>query len=92
METIERMKRSRVSKRSVVIHGHKTSISLEDQFWKGIKLSAANKNSSVATLVETIDHERGHSNLSSACRLYVLEQALAGELKKEEEPHDPEHT
>jgi predicted DNA-binding ribbon-helix-helix protein len=64
--------KSSVSKRSIVIAGHKTSVSLEDAFWKGLKEIAAERNMTLAELVATIDSNRNHSNLSSAIRLFVL--------------------
>jgi predicted DNA-binding ribbon-helix-helix protein len=59
-------------KRSIVIAGHKTSISVEDAFWNGLREIAAVKAMRVSNLVETIDKERQHPNLSSALRLFVL--------------------
>ena len=70
------LRKSLVAKRSVVIGGHKTSISLEDVFWQQIKNAAAEDNMPVAGLIKQIDHGRGHRNLSSACRIFVLERAL----------------
>ena len=66
------MKRT-VIKRSVVLAGHKTSISLEDEFWKGLKEIAAGRDMSVSDLVGDIDSNRQHTNLSSAIRLFVLD-------------------
>ena len=65
--------KSQVVKRSVVIDGHKTSICLEDAFWKGLKEIAASRNIPLSDLVSTIDNERQHGNLSSAIRLFVLD-------------------
>jgi predicted DNA-binding ribbon-helix-helix protein len=64
---------STVLKRSVVINHHKTSVSLEDAFWKGIKNIAATRNMTLSDLVATVDGDRRQGNLSSALRLYVLE-------------------
>jgi predicted DNA-binding ribbon-helix-helix protein len=64
--------KSQVVKRSIVIAGHKTSVSLEDAFWKGLKEIAGERNASLSHLVATIDTERELSNLSSAIRLFVL--------------------
>jgi predicted DNA-binding ribbon-helix-helix protein len=63
---------STVIKRSVVINHHKTSVSLEDAFWKGIKSIAAARNMTLSDLVAEVNSERQHGNLSSALRLYVL--------------------
>ena len=68
-------------KRSVTIDGHRTSISLEDAFWAELSGIARARGLSLNALVAEIDHARGTpeaGNLSSALRLYVLE-----ELKKQ---------
>jgi predicted DNA-binding ribbon-helix-helix protein len=64
--------KSLVVKRSVVAAGHKTSVSLEDAFWSGLKEIARGQNISLSELIEAIDSERRHGNLSSAIRLFVL--------------------
>ena len=65
--------KSGIVKRSVIINGHKTSVSLEDAFWSEVKAIAAERNLSLRELVSLVDHERGKdSNLSSALRLFVL--------------------
>ena len=64
--------KSPVVKRSIVIAGHKTSVSLEDAFWKGLKEIASGRDMTLSDLVAAIDSERQHGNLSSAIRLYVL--------------------
>jgi predicted DNA-binding ribbon-helix-helix protein len=65
--------KSPVVKRSIVIAGHKTSVSLEDAFWKGLKEIANGRDMTLSELVATIDTERRHGNLSSAIRLFVLD-------------------
>jgi predicted DNA-binding ribbon-helix-helix protein len=60
-------------KRSVVISGHRTSVSLEDAFWKGLREIATARDISVSDLLSTIDHERQPGGLSSAVRLFVLD-------------------
>ncbi|OLB70712.1 MAG: aryl-sulfate sulfotransferase [Alphaproteobacteria bacterium 13_2_20CM_2_64_7] len=65
--------KSPVVKRSIVIAGHKTSVSLEDAFWKGLKEIASARNMTLSELVAAIDSERQHGNLSSAIRLFVLD-------------------
>ena len=65
-----------VVKRSVVIAGHRTSISLEDIFWQVLKSIARDNGQSIASLVAEIDAGRGEANLSSAIRVFVLERAL----------------
>jgi predicted DNA-binding ribbon-helix-helix protein len=64
--------KSPVVKRSIVIAGHKTSVSLEDAFWQGLKEIAGGRNATLSDLVGAIDAEREHGNLSSAIRLFVL--------------------
>ena len=67
------MHKSPVVKRSIVLAGHKTSVSLEDEFWKGLKEIAGKRLMNLSTLVDTIDAQRQQgSNLSSALRLFVL--------------------
>jgi predicted DNA-binding ribbon-helix-helix protein len=63
---------SSVVKRSVVIADHKTSVSLEDDFWSGLKSIASLKGQKVADVLVEIDSCRTGSNLSSAVRLFVL--------------------
>jgi predicted DNA-binding ribbon-helix-helix protein len=65
--------KSLVTKRSIVVGGHKTSVSLEEAFWKGLKEVASNRKLSLSELVSSIDTERLHGNLSSAIRLFVLD-------------------
>jgi predicted DNA-binding ribbon-helix-helix protein len=62
-----------VIKRSLVIAGHRTSISLEDAFWRALKALAARRAQSVNTLVAEIDARRGRANLSSAIRVFMFE-------------------
>jgi predicted DNA-binding ribbon-helix-helix protein len=61
-----------VVKRSVSIAGHRTSISLEEPFWEGLREIAARESLSVQALIGRIDAERGGQNLSSAIRVFVL--------------------
>ena len=72
--------KSPVVKRSIVIAGHKTSVSLEDAFWGGLKDIAAARNMTLSELVAAVDTDRRQGNLSSAIRLFVLDhyRALAG--------------
>lgn len=63
---------TRLAKRSIVIAGHRTSISLEDAFWGAIKQIAAARGAPLAALVAQIDAARGEANLSSAIRVFVL--------------------
>jgi predicted DNA-binding ribbon-helix-helix protein len=68
---------SPVIKRSIVIAGHKTSVSLEDAFWRGLKEIAIGRDKTLSDLVAEIDTERQHGNLSSAIRLFVLDHYRA---------------
>ena len=81
--------KSPVVKRSIVITGHKTSVSLEDAFWSGLKDIAASRNMTLSELVASIDADRRQGNLSSAIRLFVLDHyraqagaAAVGEAEK----------
>jgi predicted DNA-binding ribbon-helix-helix protein len=80
--------KSPVVKRSIVIAGHKTSVSLEDAFWKGLKDIAGGRDMTLSELVATIDTDRRHGNLSSAIRLFVLDhyRSLHIEPKGERNP------
>ena len=64
--------RSLILKRSIVIAGHKTSISLEEPFWIALKEAAARRNVNVSDLVAEIETNREYGNLSSAIRQFVL--------------------
>jgi predicted DNA-binding ribbon-helix-helix protein len=66
--------KSPVLKRSVVIDGHKTSVSLEDPFWNDLKEIAYVQRMKLSKMIGEIDRGRQHSNLSSALRLFVLDQ------------------
>jgi predicted DNA-binding ribbon-helix-helix protein len=65
--------KSTIVKHSIVIDGHKTSVSLEDAFWSELKEIAHTQQATLSALVAKIDETRQHGNLSSAIRLYVLE-------------------
>ena len=64
--------KSPVVKRSIVIGGHRTGISLEDAFWSELKEIAHSQRATVSELVRQIDDTRQRGNLSSAIRVYVL--------------------
>jgi predicted DNA-binding ribbon-helix-helix protein len=64
--------KSLVVKRSVVLAGHKTSVSLEGAFWESLKEIAGSGSMSLSDLITAIDSGRHHGNLSSAIRLFVL--------------------
>lgn len=64
---------ARVVKRSLVIAGHRTSISLEDAFWRRLRRIATKRGLSLNGLAAMVDAARGDANLSSAIRVFVLE-------------------
>ena len=64
---------STVIKRSIVIGGHKTSVSLEEPFWTALKEIARQRGTTLSELVTTINAGRQNSNLSSLVRLFVLQ-------------------
>jgi predicted DNA-binding ribbon-helix-helix protein len=72
--------KSLVIKRSIVIAGHKTSVSLEDAFWRGLKEIAQGQHKTLSDTVAKIDLTRQHGNLSSAIRLFVLDRMRARTL------------
>ena len=60
------------TKRSVMIAGHRTSVSLETPFWQALREIAAAREQSVQVLIGEIDEARGAQNQSSAIRVFVL--------------------
>jgi predicted DNA-binding ribbon-helix-helix protein len=64
--------KSTVVRHSIVLAGHSTSVSLEDQFWEGLKEIAKDQRKTLSELVGGIDSDREQGNLSSAVRLFVL--------------------
>lgn len=70
----EKIERS-LRKRSITIAGHRTSISLEPEFWAALEGVAAQRRCSLARLIGEIDRSRGGRSLSSALRVYLLAQA-----------------
>ena len=67
-----------VVKRSLVIAGHRTSVSLEEAFWRRLRLIAAKRGLSLNALAAIVDASRGEANLSSALRVHVLEASSVG--------------
>ncbi len=67
----------RPSKRSLTLHGHRTSVSLEEAFWREFRRIAARDGLALNSLAERIDEGRGDVGLASAIRVYVLERVLA---------------
>lgn len=64
--------KSAIVKRSVVLEGHKTSVSLENEFWEGLREIAEHQKTNLSSLVRQIDRARDKGNLSSAIRVFVL--------------------
>jgi predicted DNA-binding ribbon-helix-helix protein len=80
-----RLTKSTIVKRTIVIAGHKTSVSLEDEFWNALKVIAGERDMRAWELVTSINSNRRHDNLSSAIRLFVLnyyQSALSDEARR----------
>lgn len=72
-----------IRKHSVSLHGHRTSLSLEEPFWQELKAIAVARDLSLAALIAEIDEAREPStNLSSALRLYVLDVLKSGKTER----------
>lgn len=69
----EAIVKSTINKRSIVISGRKTSVSLEDEFWHGLKEIVRGRQMTLSDLVADITARRPNGNLSSAIRLFVLD-------------------
>lgn len=65
--------KSNVAKRSIVLQGHKTSVSLESEFWEGLREIATRKKMRLPALLMEIDAGRRNANLSSAIRIFVFQ-------------------
>jgi predicted DNA-binding ribbon-helix-helix protein len=81
--------KSAITKRSVVIGGHKTSVSLEEPFWNAVREIAGNQHMTVSSLLRQIDLERRNSNLSSAIRVFVLENVRSQAAQQQRESARP---
>ena len=80
--------KSLVVKRSVVIDGHKTSVSLEDAFWSDLKEIAHMQRATLSKVITEIDKGR-QGNLSSAIRVFVFDQVRArGDLCRRMDEQD----
>jgi predicted DNA-binding ribbon-helix-helix protein len=84
--------KSAVTKRSVVIGGHKTSVSLEEPFWSEVRAIAEAEQITVSNLLRRIDRERSNANLSSAIRVYVLEHVREKVRRMHRELEDETYT
>jgi len=80
----------RPAKRSLTLRGHRTSVSLEDEFWQAFREIAAEKAMPVNALAAEIDAERGlETGLASAIRLFVLRHYRKGGAEPSREPVQP---
>lgn len=79
MDQLGNVIKSAVVKRSLVIHGRKTSVSLENEFWPGLREIADHENTTAAKLVEQVERHRDTCNLSSAIRVFVFNRFRARE-------------
>jgi predicted DNA-binding ribbon-helix-helix protein len=75
--------KSAIVKRSIVINGHKTSVSLEDAFWSSLKNIAHTEGVPLSKMVTEIDRTRERGNLSCAIRLFILEQVRTKALARQ---------
>jgi predicted DNA-binding ribbon-helix-helix protein len=78
---------SSVIKHSIVVAGHKTSVSLEDCFWNGLKEIARCRDLSLSNLVSTVEVERAETNLSSALRVFVFQHFHGGQSNGHARPN-----
>ena len=77
----EALMKSLVVKRSIIIDGHRTSVSIEEPFWIDLKKIARTQQVTLSELVTKIDHTREQGNLSSAIRLFVLHHVRCGDKR-----------
>jgi len=75
--------KSLVTKRSIIVGRHKTSVSLEAAFWQALREIADERRETLSQVVASIDKERPFANLSSAIRLFVLEYYRDRQQRKE---------
>jgi len=61
-----------MKKRSITLKGHRTSVTLEAEFWDALEAIANTRKTSLQKIAEEIDATRGESNLASALRVYIL--------------------
>ena len=78
MDLDDALKGQEIKKRSVLVAGHATSISLENSFWNALINIAEKRGQSVNDMVTEIDQARS-GNLSSAIRVFVLKQKGAAD-------------
>jgi predicted DNA-binding ribbon-helix-helix protein len=81
--------KSAVIKRSVVVNGRKTSVSLENEFWDALRQVAKQSNVSVAMLLVEIERSRTTINLSSAIRIFLLNHFRTENSDRQPVSHGP---
>ncbi|MDE1934531.1 ribbon-helix-helix domain-containing protein [Bradyrhizobium sp.] len=86
--------KSSVTKRSILVRGHKTSVSLEEAFWIAVKEISGERGTTPSALVSDIDRRRQLGNLSSAIRLFVLDhfRTAAGAMRSTDSLRPPDVT
>jgi predicted DNA-binding ribbon-helix-helix protein len=85
--------KSSVGKRSVVVAGHKTSVSLEEAFWNGLKEISKLRDMTLSELIDEINGNRPQGNLSSAMRLFVLDyfKSRVADTASDSRPYQAAH-
>ena len=84
--------KSVIIKRSILINGRKTSVSLENEFWDGLHAISELQKTKLSALLQQIDLDRRNANLSSAIRIFVLNyyrDQVAGEQPPAQDPDSP---
>jgi predicted DNA-binding ribbon-helix-helix protein len=81
---------STVKKRSIAIGRHKTSISLEDDFWASLQQIARGRQVTRSDLIASLDTAREHSNLSSAIRVFILDHYRAMAMASPQRDREPD--
>jgi predicted DNA-binding ribbon-helix-helix protein len=81
--------KSAIVKRSIVLAGHKTSVSLENEFWDGLHQIADQKKTTMSVLLQQIDTDRRYANLSSAIRIFVFNYFRAQAQATAQKPSAP---
>ena len=86
--------KSSVTKRSILVRGHKTSVSLEEAFWIAVKEISGERGTTPSALVGDIDRRRQTGTLSSAIRLFVLDhfRTAAGAMRSTDSLRPPDVT
>jgi predicted DNA-binding ribbon-helix-helix protein len=85
--------KSSVGKRSIVVAGRKTSVSLEEAFWNGVKEISGLRDMTLSELIDEINGNRQQGNLSSGIRLFVLDyfKSRVGATASDSKPHQAVH-